>query len=74
MLVQNPKFSMKFYYILISPWAVYVKDADFFEKQGGLVADWGRDWRKIRATSIENARECGETVRELERCQALGTK
>lgn len=45
------------YYVLVEPWATYVKTADYFEKQGGCVAEWGKRWQKIEADSIEDARQ-----------------
>lgn len=42
--------------------AVFVKEANFFEQQGGLTEKWGRAWKKIRATSIEHAREIGQAT------------
>lgn len=47
------------YYILVKPWAVYVKEASFFVEQGGLTAMWGSDWKKVTANSIEEARAIG---------------
>lgn len=47
------------YYVLVMPWAVYVKEGHFFESQGGCTAEWGKAWRKVRATSIEDARRQG---------------
>lgn len=52
------------HYVLIKPWAVYVKDAAFFVKQGGLSQPWGRNWRGVHATDIEDARRYGERLRE----------
>lgn len=54
---------MKNYYISIRPWAVYVKDEAFFIKQGGRTEPWGKSWVKIRARSIEDARQKGEARR-----------
>lgn len=42
--------------------AIFVKEGRFFEQQGGLVQDWGSHWKKVRATSIEHARELGAIV------------
>ena len=38
---------------------VYVKDAAFFESQGGLVEKWGKHWVEIEADSINDARTKG---------------
>jgi len=46
---------MKFF-ILIEPWAVYVKEAEFFKSQGGLIEEWGKRWVEVEAESIEDAR------------------
>lgn len=42
--------------------AVFVKEGKFFEQQGGLKEEWGSTWKKVRATSIEHARELGAKV------------
>lgn len=47
------------YYILIRPWAVYVKDGQFFIDQGGLNAEWGKDWVRVWANSFDEARQIG---------------
>jgi hypothetical protein len=49
-----------FYVMRNSGQAVFVKEGKFFESQGGLTAPWGRAWKKIKATSIEDARTWGE--------------
>jgi hypothetical protein len=54
---------MSEYYILVQPWAVYVKEKSFFESQGGLTEDWGKTWQLIQADSIEHARAIGYTTR-----------
>ncbi len=51
------------YYILVKPWAVYVKEGEFFEAQGGLKSDWGRAWQPVDAESIVEARSIGEQKR-----------
>lgn len=51
------------HFVLVEPWAVYVKDADFFRQQGGHVQPWGRKWRPVTAASIEAARAIGEKLR-----------
>ena len=40
------------------------KDGDFFEEQGGLVEDWGKDWKPLAASSLEDAREKGTEMRD----------
>lgn len=52
------------YYILVKPWAVYVKEEKFFESQGGLTQSWGAQWQKVEAESIEDARQLGERMRK----------
>lgn len=47
---------MKFY-ILIEPWATYVKEAEFFKSQGGLTEGWGKRWVEVETKSIEEARQ-----------------
>lgn len=54
--------------ILVEPWATYVKDADFFEAQGGLREPWGKNWREVEAEDIEAARAIGD--RETARAKA----
>ncbi len=49
--------------ILVEPWAVYVKTAEFFESQGGVTAEWGKSWREVEAIDIEAARAIGEKER-----------
>ena len=51
----------KNYYVL-KTWAgaVFVKEADFFKSQGGLKEDWGKNWKRIKATSIEDARRIAQ--------------
>ena len=38
---------------------VYVKEAWYFIKQGGLTQDWGKSWKPVNAESIEAARNVG---------------
>lgn len=42
--------------------AVFVKEGVFFVRQGGGNEPWGRNWRPVVATSIEDARAVGERV------------
>lgn len=37
--------------------ALFVKEAHFFQEQGGLVEPWGESWIPVIAGSIEEARE-----------------
>lgn len=36
--------------------ALFVKEAGFFESQGGLTDSWGKAWKPVRAASIGDAR------------------
>lgn len=38
---------------------VFVKDNEYFVNQGGLMHEWGKSWKPVRAVSIEHAREIG---------------
>jgi hypothetical protein len=51
------------HFILVEPWAVYVKEANFFRSQGGHKEPWGQKWRPVTADSIEAARAIGEAQR-----------
>ncbi len=41
---------------------VFVKHGPFFRDQGGLSQDWGKGWTRIKASSIEHARQIGEEL------------
>ena len=45
------------YFVLVEPWAVYVKEYDYFISQGGLEQEWGKKWKRLNADSIEDARK-----------------
>lgn len=47
---------MKDYFVLVEPWATYVKDANFFRAQRGHLEPWGEKWIHLSAYSIEEAR------------------
>lgn len=36
--------------------ALFVKEANFFESQGGITESWGKAWVPVVAKSIEDAR------------------
>lgn len=49
-----------FYMINCGPsGSVFVKEREFFVSQGGDTQDWGKNWRTVAATSVEDAREKG---------------
>jgi len=52
------------YYILETHAGVYVKEGKFFESQGGLTEDWGKNWRPVNADSIEHAKSMGKKKSE----------
>jgi hypothetical protein len=41
---------------------IFVKEAKFFEEQGGHTAPWGKTWRPVIAGSIEEARRMGADI------------
>lgn len=53
---------MNDYMVLIQPWGVYVKERSFFIQQGGLRDPWGKHWRRVKASSIEAARNKGKKM------------
>jgi hypothetical protein len=62
---------MNLYYVLVRrghdcfgkpTCTVYVKEADFFEQQGGLTRQWGRSWRPLMAMDIHHARAKAESL------------
>lgn len=57
---------MNDYMVLIQPWGVYVKERSFFIQQGGLSSACGRNWRRVRASSIEAARNKGKKMYRIE--------
>lgn len=52
------------YYVHFNGAAWFVKEAKFFEKQGGLREPWGKAWESIEADSIEHAR-CKAELEQL---------
>jgi len=57
---------MNDYMVLIQPFGVYVKERSFFLEQGGRSDNWGRNWRRVRASSIEAARNKGKKMYRIE--------
>lgn len=51
---------VKEYYVHYNGHSWFVKEARFFVDQGGLVEEWGKKWKLILASSIENARNKAE--------------
>ena len=51
---------MKYYAVLVEPWATYVKGWSFFVSQGGLRQRWGRKWKKTLGRSFEDAKRRAE--------------
>ncbi len=57
---------MNDYMVLIQPFGVYVKERSFFLEQGGRRDNWGKNWRRVRARSIEAARNKGKKMYRIE--------
>lgn len=51
---------MNKYYVLWNGGAWVAKDGEFFESQGGLKEEWGKDWIPIYADSLEHARDAAK--------------
>ena len=47
---------MKKFYAHHNGHSWFVKEAQFFEAQGGLTEPWGQNWKPILANGIEDAR------------------
>lgn len=56
------------YYIAIEPWAVYVKEGNFFRDQvaqsPSTDSTWHMNWINVEAQSIEHARELGKKIKD----------
>ena len=50
------------HYVHCNGAALSVKEASFFESQGGLTASWGKAWRPVAASGIEAARELASAL------------
>lgn len=48
---------MSKYYVHNNGASWFVKEAEFFESQGGLSEPWGKNWKSLTADSIEGARK-----------------
>lgn len=55
----RPSYRRKFMVLHTAASGVFVKEYDFFRQQNGHRKPWGRKWRCVVATSIEQARACG---------------
>lgn len=53
---------MKFY-VMHNGASWFVKEADYFEGQGGLTEEWGKRWIPLYADTIEHARTLAELKR-----------
>jgi hypothetical protein len=51
---------VKYYRVHTNHGVTFVKEEAFFRFQGGLTAQWGRAWRRVRTRSIEHARKIGQ--------------
>ncbi|QIV65882.1 hypothetical protein Cp1R7AA1_191 [Mesorhizobium phage Cp1R7A-A1] len=51
------------HYVHFNGAAYFVKEADFFASQGGLVMRWGAAWQPVIAKDIEDAREMARTLK-----------
>lgn len=54
----------KYYAILLDWPEVFVKEYSFFVSQGGTKQPWGKNWKKIKAKSIADARAKGHKMFE----------
>lgn len=50
---------MRNVYMVLIEWtgSIFVKELEFFRKQGGFVQTWGIKWKPIIAENIEDARK-----------------
>ncbi len=55
-LLDKEAVDMQKFYVHHSRHGWCVKEAKFFEQQGGLTEAWGQSWQPIMASSIEDAR------------------
>jgi hypothetical protein len=57
----------KVFFVLCHNGIVYVKEEAFFVSQGGLTEDWGKDWIKVKAFDMEEARDRGRALKKKTR-------
>lgn len=69
---KEPK-QAKEYYALLRPEEVYINTAKRFADRGGLSSEWGKDWEKIHANSIAEARAIATTLRDKRRPVTIET-
>ena len=50
---------MSAYYVLTTDSNVSVKEGEFFRQQGGLSEPWGKNWQRIEACCLYDARRKG---------------
>lgn len=50
------------YYVHHNGHSWFVKEAEFFESQGGLTHSWGKNWTPVTANSAEHAVEIAESM------------
>lgn len=50
------------HYVHFNGAAHFVKEAEFFQDQGGLTSEWGKAWKPVVALSIEDARKMSEEM------------
>lgn len=50
---------MKIYYIHVTESNVGTKDGEFFVEQGGTREEWGKNWERVEAASMYDARNEG---------------
>lgn len=45
--------------VLVRPSKTFVKSYHYFKREGGMEAEWGKRWKPVFASSIEDARVKG---------------
>jgi len=59
---EGPRELPPTHYVVSNGVSIFVKEANFFRSQGGLTEPWGRRWRPVHASSIEHARQIGDSM------------
>lgn len=58
---EAPPITERTYFVLRNAGgAVFVKHGPYFAEQGGTYLRWGKNWKRVEADSIDQAREIGE--------------